>query len=87
MLEHGEHVVCEGRWTRAAPSCYKIELIGKACTINPDRGIFVTMNPGCAGRSNLPDNLKPIPSAIAMIKPDWELIATSSLLSRSLHSR
>lgn len=32
----------------------KVELLGKSVKIHPDTGIFVTMNPGYAGRSNLP---------------------------------
>lgn len=32
----------------------KIELLGKQVKIQEDTGIFVTMNPGYAGRSNLP---------------------------------
>jgi len=52
----------------------KIELMGKDVRLNPQLGIFVTMNPGYAGRSNLPENLKQLFRQMAMTKPDLSLL-------------
>ncbi|KII67376.1 Cytoplasmic dynein 1 heavy chain 1 [Thelohanellus kitauei] len=76
------HSIQTGLRSTTDQSQKSAELLGRSVMLNNNVAIFITMNPGYAGRSRLPNNLKQLFRSFAMTQPDGELIGQVILYSQ-----
>jgi dynein heavy chain len=74
------HLIQESLKTNAK----RFNFEGKDIALDSRTGIFITMNPGYAGRTELPDNLKALFRPVQMIVPDLQQQFAKSCYSQKV---
>ncbi|KAM3917468.1 dynein axonemal heavy chain 11-like [Leptodactylus fuscus] len=59
----------------------RFHFMGETIELKNTVGIFITLNPGYAGRAELPENVKALFRPCAMVIPDYELICEIMLVA------
>lgn len=71
-----------GRWAAVTPSFpVTLQFEGQEISLDSRMGIFITMNPGYAGRTELPESVKALFRPVVVIVPDLQQICEIMLFS------